>query len=205
MKFFLNIFLFTLSFQVLAGNHSQFGFSNNQLDFAINPVEEVYESGYLKLTKENQNSTKDLGLPELPVHSTLYMVDPNKDYDFNIIVNDSYTINDVEIYPYQGLDNSNKKGNLVVNNSFYSSNSNYPENNIIKSDRVRARNMELMPLSIVPYSYNLETKELEVFTNIEIVVTESESSDSRQPINTKRVNKLRFLQKLRRFCRITFS
>ena len=165
MKFFLNIFLFTLSFQVLAGNHSQFGFSNNRLDFAINPAEEVYESGYLKLTKENQNSTKDLGLPELPVHSTLYMVDPNKDYDFNIIVNDSYTINDVEIYPYQGLDNSNKKGNLVVNNSFYNSNSNYPENNIIKSDRVRARNMELMPLSIVPYSYNLETKELEVFTN----------------------------------------
>ena len=186
MKFFLNIFLFTLSFQVLAGNHSQFGFSNNQLDFAINPVEEVYESGYLKLTKKNQNSTKDLGLPELPVHSTLYMVDPGKDYDFNIIVNDSYTINDVDIYPYQGLDNFNKKGSLVVNNSFYSSNSNYPENNIIKSDRVRARNMELMPLSIVPYSYNLETKELEVFTNIEIIVTESESSDSRQPINTKR-------------------
>ena len=186
MKFFLNIFLFTLPLKVLVGANSQFQFSNNQLDFAINPVEEIYESGYLKLTKINQNSTKDLGLPELPVHSTLYMVDPTKDYDFNIIVNDSYTINNVKVYPYQGLDNSNKKENLTVNNSFYNSKSNYPENNIIKSDRVRARNMELIPLSIVPYSYNLEKKELEVFTSIEIVVTESESSDSREPINIKR-------------------
>ena len=45
---------------------------------------------------------------------------------------------------------------------------NYPENNIIVSERMRARNMEIISLSVTPYSYTPQTRELEVFTNIEI-------------------------------------
>ena len=150
----------------------------NQLNFSIEPVEGTYDLDYFRLKKKNQNSTKDLGLPELPIYSTFYMVDPNKNYDFNIIVNDSYTISDIEIYPYQGLDEPSKKADLKVDNSFYNSNSIYPEKNITES--------ELIPISVIPYSYNLETKELEVFTNIEITINESESLENRQPMNMKR-------------------
>ena len=111
------------------------------------------------------------------------MVEYDKDYEFDIIIHDSYSIEDVTIYPHQGQSDSK---NLIVDNQFYSSNQTYPENAVSVSDRMYARNMELVLISVTPYSYNAGTKTLEVFTNIEITVSDSDSESNRTERTIKR-------------------
>ena len=186
MNIFFNACIFLITLGLAATSSSNFNISNNKLNFNLNDIEEVYDEGYLRLKKHNQNCTQDIGLPELPIYSTLYMIESNKNYDFDIVVNESYTVDDVDIFPYQGLEEPDKKNNLIIDNAFYNSDEIYPTNNVIQSDRVWARNMELIPISIIPYSYNLKTKQLEIFTNVEIIINESESFDNRQALNMKR-------------------
>ena len=141
------------------------------------------KSEYLKIAEEGQETTSDLGFPEMPIYSTLYMVDPLKDYDFNLTVHDSYIIEDVQVLPFQGESDAD---HINKNESFYSGTQSYPESQITVSERMRARNMELVSVSTIPFSYNPETKTLEVFTNIEIEVTESDSNSERETITMKR-------------------
>ena len=91
MNIFFNgcILLMTLGLASIP-THNFNAFSNNQLNFSLNEIEEIYEEGYLRLKKQNQAHTQEIGLPELPIYSTLYMVNPNKNYDFDIIVYDTY-------------------------------------------------------------------------------------------------------------------
>ena len=176
MKDALKILIIISSF-ILANNLKPgFQIEENTLSFELEDREYTYQNEYLKLLKDNEQSTHDVGFPELPTYSTLYMVSPDKDYSFEIIIHDSYLIEDVEIYPYQGI--RKEANSLLIDEQFYNSTTEYPENNIIASERMRARNMEVISLSVTPYSYNPQTRNLEVFTNIEIIVNESESTIS---------------------------
>ena len=184
MKDALKILIIISSF-ILANNlKPDFRIEGNTLSFELEDREYTYQNEYLKLLKDNEQSTHDVGFPELPTYSTLYMVSPDKDYSFEIIIHDSYLIEDVEIYPYQGI--RKEANSLLIDEQFYNSTTEYPENNIIASERMRARNMEVISLSVTPYSYNPQTRNLEVFTNIEIIVNEAESTTNREPINMKR-------------------
>ena len=123
MNMFFKICTLIISLGISSEVYTNFNTFNNRLNFNQEPIEEIYEQGYLKLKKQNQNSTQEIGLPELPIYSTLYMVDPNKNYDFEFIVNESYIINDVNIFPYQDINSSDKGNNLTIDNDFYNSKS----------------------------------------------------------------------------------
>ena len=125
----------------------------------------------------------EAGFPEMPTYSTLYLVDPNKDYNFTLQVNESYIIENVDIEPFQS-DPENDE--LYKNQDFYSGNQEYPQESLLISERIRARNMELVQVSVTPFAYNPQSRTLEVFTNIEIDVTEQESIIQRSSINMKR-------------------
>ena len=184
MKDALKILIIISSFILTKNLNPDFRIDGNTLSFELQNRDYSYQNEYLKLLKDNEQSTHDIGFPELPTYSTLYMVSPDKDYSFEIIVHDSYLIEDVNIYPHQGI--RKEANSLLIDEQFHSSNTEYPNNNIIASERMRARNMEVISLSVTPYSYNPQTRNLEVFTNIEIVVNETESTSNREPINMKR-------------------
>ncbi len=141
------------------------------------------ETGYLKIKTDAYDVISEPGFPEMPTYSTLYLVESNKDYSFSLQVNDSYLIEDVELQPFQ---NSANKDEFYKNQDFYSGNQDFPENNIIVSDRIRARNMELVQISVTPFLYNPQSKTLEVFTNVEINVIEQESNVQREFLSMKR-------------------
>ena len=169
-KIFIISILLSIGISLERKSVSNFKVLNNTLTFEVAPKDVIYKDGYLKLLEENQESTQDIGFPELPTYSTLYMVSPDKDYNFEIIVHDSYLVEDVDIFPYQGTNRASTENNLVINDSFYNSSQIYPEQNIIFSERMNARHMELILLSVIPYSYNAASKELEVYTNVEIFI-----------------------------------
>ena len=181
---FLIILIIFLSLSLGKKTKSDFALSGDNILLSINQKDlGKYKDDYLKLA-DNVASTNDIGFPELPTYSTLYLVDSDKDYEFEIIVNESYNLENVSIYPYQG--DTDTPQNLIVDDNFYNGNQNYPFNNISVSERMYARNMELVSVTITPYSYNPNTKNLEVYTNVEISVNELDSNVSRSENTIKR-------------------
>ena len=184
---FLKILIVVLSFTIAKKPISDFNVVGDNLLFSINEEKTpIYQDGYVKLV-DNSQSTQEIGLPELPSYSTLYLVDSDKDYEFEIIVHDSYTIEDVTVFPYQGENNSSET--FIVNDEFYNGNQKYPLSNVSVSDRMYARNMELVSVTITPYSYNPDSRNLEVFTNIEVLINHS-ASEIERPENTLKRSRL---------------
>ena len=60
---------------------------------------EIIESidGFSRLAKEGEGHTTILGMPELPSYSTLFQIDPQTKYRFEIEIVESYTIDNISI------------------------------------------------------------------------------------------------------------
>ncbi|MDP6936757.1 MAG: C25 family cysteine peptidase [Candidatus Marinimicrobia bacterium] len=129
--------------------------------------------GFTRLAIEGEGHTSIPGMPELPKFSTLYQLDKYKEYNFEIEVKQSYTINNISVIPHQGTD---KGWDILqintLNTDFYGSENTYPEENLYLSDRIPGRGIDLITLQIIPYIYSPEKKELKVLSEIEIHVHE---------------------------------
>ena len=151
-------------------SHNKLNPNLSSLELEINLESSLEINGYKKITGESYNHTIDLGFPELPTYTTFYQIDSQKEYEVELIIHDSYTIDDMMIYPHQG--NSQDGDPFLINNEFYLSNEVYPTNNIISSDRMHSRGFDLISIEVIPYNFYPETNTLEVFTNIEVLIHE---------------------------------
>ena len=165
-------------------DHNKLSSSLSSLELEIN-LESTIEIGeYKKITDANNNHTIDPGLPELPTHTTFYQVDPQKEYEVELVVHSSYLMDNMMIYPHQG---ASKEGDpFLINNDFYLSGSVYPENNLITSERMHSRGFDLISIEVIPYNFYPSTSTLEVFTNIEILIHEIGQREEDVNLITKR-------------------
>ena len=154
----------------------------------LNPIKKI--NGKSKLVQFGESHTADVGLPELPTYTTFYQLNPYKEYEFNLIVNESYIETDIDIHPHQGSGDDIK---YKINSNFYNSSQAYPIKNINISDRKKARGIELVTIEVVPYIYHPKTKSLEVFSDIEIEVREV---GNRTPENETIIKKSRIFEEL---------
>ena len=113
-------------------------------------------------------------MPKLPELSTMIMLDPQKTYSISYSVTKSRVLNDIDIIPNQTLIKGLEKREIeAINVDFYASNKQYPNDNVIMSAPMIMRDMVLSNISIVPFSYSPESRELEIFENIEIEIFET--------------------------------
>ena len=132
------------------------------------------ENGFLKFKGKHTGRTNDIGLPELPIYSTFFEMQPNTQYEVSYTVRDMYTINDVKLMPAQQLTQiGSSKPPFKFDEQYYDSSVKFPEENISQGEPIVMRNMEMFQLSITPYEYNPATGTLQVYTEIEIEVKES--------------------------------
>ena len=148
---------------------SKKGIGTNSLELNID-IENITEvDGYKKITNHTNNHTIDSGFPELPTYTTFYQLDPGKEYNIEMIIHDSYIIENMKIIPYED-ENSNSLLNQNLN--FYTSNNQYPESNFHISNRMPSRGIDIVSLEVIPFTYYSDTNSLEVFTNVEILFNE---------------------------------
>ncbi len=142
-------------------------------DFSIENVE-----GYQRLITDGAGSTVEAGRPELPVYSTLFQMEPGFTYSADYVVTASHVISDVTIYPFQDALREKTETEVELrDDSFYNSADVYPANHLSVTGPVVMRNLELLSLSLVPFSYNAGTRELEVFDAVDITVSQSGTRD----------------------------
>ena len=107
--------------------------------------------------------TMEEGYPQLPVHSTLFQINPSKTYKIDYEIIESYTLNDVELKNY--------KKNL---DSPYSV---YPEDNIYISEPQVMRDLVLNQIGFIPYKYYPDENKLIVYQSVQINISESGDSN----------------------------
>ena len=99
MVFFLVLSLVFSSekgkFSILSsqGNKVTVSFSNEEF------TEEI-KGDYIRLVGSG-NSTIDSGLPELPIFTFNYGINPYKEYNVSYNIKSSHEISNIEVYPYQ--------------------------------------------------------------------------------------------------------
>ncbi|MAV59419.1 MAG: hypothetical protein CMG07_05665 [Candidatus Marinimicrobia bacterium] len=146
--------------------------SNNTIHFSIGELNLENIDNYTRIKDHNVGTLLNDGMPELPVYSTFYQIQEGIEYNISYIINDSYKIEDINIYPEQSVEKATYDNNLNKNFDFYSSNNAYPTKNLNVSDDMTMRDVKFIQISFVPFKYYPHLQHLEVFNDVDIIVEE---------------------------------
>jgi len=189
--------IITISLSPLFSYENKFSYSNStgndKISLSHSPEFSEISGGYIRLVKMGQGHTTEVGMPELPIFSTFYQVDPSKTYDFELEILDSYIIEDINILPHQGMEKWEVENVSLKNEQVYSSATAYPEKNMVVSNRDQGRGIEFVSIQLVPYIYYPADKRLEVFSQVDIHVTETgenQGAESRKMLRSRSFDQL---------------
>ena len=88
------------------------------ISFKQNEVKIESSDGYIHLNTPEKGRTVDEGMPELPIYTSFFQMDAGISYTVSYTVISSHTVEDVEIYPYQGESVSSLERSFIKNRSF---------------------------------------------------------------------------------------
>ena len=110
------------------------------------------------------------GRPNLPVVHRYVAVPQGASVSLRYKENASTTINDVDLLPAMPTETDLDKGTprLIWDASIYGSDAPYPSENIVVSNPLQIRSLDVVMLSITPFRYNPIKRTLEVIYDIDI-------------------------------------
>ncbi|MDP7027299.1 MAG: C25 family cysteine peptidase [Candidatus Marinimicrobia bacterium] len=173
-QIFQNYLLILISISIVFSYENAFTHSSTgKINLQHSPEFTDINGGYFRLAKIGQGHITEVGMPELPQFTTYYQLDPEKTYDFQLEVLNSYIIEDIAVMPHQGMEKWEVDNVNIINNDFYNSYTVYPEENMVVSERSQGRGIEFVSINIIPYKYYPKYKKLEVYTSIDIQIVET--------------------------------
>ncbi len=178
---------FSILYSVLLGLTSEveessngFIFSGNDLGNKItfnNPgfeLKEINKNGstFFKPEMNNAGSMSSSGDPFLPSVSTYYLVEPGKRYSVNVIVKNKEVINNVDL---GYVDSWDSQENNVGLSSEINTNATiiYPADLAVVSEPIIMRDVVVVQLTITPFQYNADSKELTVIHELDVELHEA--------------------------------
>ena len=145
-------------------------YSIYQFNIGSIAIENKSEFDYIQA--ETSGRTQQIGAPDLPTYSFNYSIDRNKNYDIQYIINEFEIYENIELYPVQPLEKVGEEKFFTRDTELFSSTSIFPLNNL-HSKRMSMRGYELLSIEIIPFEYDFESKELKVYTDIDIIINET--------------------------------
>jgi len=118
--------------------------STGKISLQHSPEFTDVNGGYSRLVKIGQGHTTEAGMPELSQFTTYYQLDPEKTYDFQLKVLDSYTIEDITILPHQGMEKWEVDAVSIINEEVYNSYAAFPQQNMVVSEAFRGGGSSLL-------------------------------------------------------------
>ena len=158
---------FSLSEKTRDGLHVSYNlgqFTLSPLSYRGEDMSEISISGMVLPNTE--------GYPNLPVESRMLAVPQGANARLNVIHVESEIIRGVDIAPALRIqpENEEPEFNYVKDQNVYGRNAFYPEQPFT-IDRSSIRGVDVVGVSVSPFQYNPVTKELKVYTNIELSVS----------------------------------
>ena len=180
--FIFSLFCFALLNAREIGNFKLTDESENQykIDFLIDNIELESKGEFTRLITTSKGATTDIGMPELPIFTSMIQVGHGDQYTIDYKIKSSRKIKNVKIFPNQMLvDGVERNSVLDIDNDFYNSSMSYPNNKVFLSNAMSMRDIDVSILSMVPFDYNPKTNELEIYESVEINLIKTSSGESR--------------------------
>ena len=176
MKKFIFVSLFSLVLSV----NSYFEIkdqTNDKITINFNLDEyEIKNEQIGNVIKVSGSGTRSLaGEPSLPSLSSFVSLDKNSNYEVEYNVISQEEISNIYLAPQQSFDMNDSK--FVKNNLIYST-SKFPSQNLLVSDKQNMRGYEFVNLEFVPFSYNPIEEKINVYKEVEIIITKSNSTNN---------------------------
>lgn len=125
------------------------------------------------------------GMPNLPIVSRYVAIPQGANISVNIKSQRSKSLSNIDLMPSPELplDNDNSPIKYVRNEKVYTTNAYFPSEQIIVSEPMKIRDVDVVMLSLTPFQYNPVTKELIVntYTNLEISFEDSKGDFGGDP------------------------
>jgi PKD repeat protein len=194
MKRTLLISILFISFLLTFGQRSWVGFtSDSPRQPSINVLEQnsdkvildISISGMYTSTFEKEGSlynrlelmedqtTQDVGYPELPVIVQVIGIPDHRQARVTILSLEKTSLQNYLIFPFQTPEKDIKGGQSVefaMNQGFYAGDKAYPSSNVFMDSPGIWRDVKIEGLHIIPFTYNPSKKELEVITHLKVEV-----------------------------------
>lgn len=158
---------FSLSEKTRDGLHVNY----NLGQFTMNPIDNRGEN-MVEISISGIVLPNTEGYPNLPVESRLLAIPQGANARLNVINAESEIVRDVDVAPALRIqaENEEPEFNYIKNRDVYERNAFYPEQPFT-IDRTSIRGVDAVAVSVSPFQYNPVTKELKVYTNIELSVS----------------------------------
>ena len=150
--------------------------STTVFDFTLDGYksEKVFENGteYLKITYWNEGEYADVGKPDLPCFTRLIAIPDAGEVTVSVNSISEEVIDDVTVYPRQRLmsDSEPIDRSFVIDENYYRSGEIFPNRTVEAGKPAVMRDLRVVPVTINPFRYNPQTKELRIIKNMEISV-----------------------------------
>ena len=120
------LWILLITITIVFPYQNKFSYLNNssggKISLSHEPKLSDITGGYTRLVQIGDGHSTETGFPELPEFTTYYQLDPSKTYDFEYEILDSYTIEDINILPHQGMEKWEVDAVSIVNMVVYNSN-----------------------------------------------------------------------------------
>ena len=137
------------NFQLLEINENRYIINFSMEDFQLETVDD-----YTKINIGSIGTTSIIGMPKLPLFTSLIEINKGAEYIIEYKVKSSYTIKDIKIFPNQSMVNGLEKTKVEdIDQDYYSSNHSYPISNIFLSDPMVMRDIDISILSLILLAY----------------------------------------------------
>jgi len=143
------------------------------------------EMTFQKITLLEGATTKQVGLPELPMLNELIGIPDNLAITLSVTDVETTKLTGYNIYPFQTPTTDNPGGydhEFVMDKAFYSRVVDYPAENVFMDQPNIWRDVKVSGLHVTPFTYNPATQELEVITHMTIQI-EFAGSDNNLVLN----------------------
>jgi hypothetical protein len=149
-------------------------------------IVQVDQKEYSRISLSNSTTTSAVGKPELPVIRELLAVPDGARFEANIVKSSFVTVDDFQAYPFQPpLKDGQQPGEFVIDETFMGQNDFYPYSLAQVDDPGVWRDLSVAGLNINPAAYNPVTKQLKLYTQINIRIDIIGGEQKTKTVNKK--------------------
>lgn len=144
-----------------------------RFDIGAFTIEDVEADGqtYQMILDEKGAMLEEEGMPSLPSYSTMIAIPGTGSVECNVTSRQTRIIENIRVYPSQGVNLSGETRGFIRNDQFYNSTETWPVDPVIHSEPGIMRNYRVITLTIQPFSWNAGLQSLSVNEEIEVDLT----------------------------------
>ncbi len=161
------LFAETVRHELTNGNQTVLQF---QLDDYRLQSQREGDGDYTRIAHPEAVPALEKGKPELPQFASTIAIPATGNVRLEWQIETSETIEDIDVYPSQGVDLSGDNNTFYRDPAIYSQREYTCEPAVTVGDPVIMRDVRMVNLNISPFGWNAQTRQLEVATSIRIAV-----------------------------------